>query len=480
MRVSATTDDPIATDADTIAVAIADGAGIDAGGVDTTTLTALLESGEAQTSHGHLALAHAEGRRWLLVGLGGLAELDAERARTAAAAVVARTRELGAARLCWRLPGQVADEVAAGLVEGTLLAAHRFDRYRSAPSGDRALSEMTVSADRDLTATVSRSVVLAEAVNRARELQNAPANEMTPTALAAHAQALDGVAVEVEGREQIEARGMGAFAAVARGSDEQPALITLRYEPEAGADAPLLALVGKAVTFDSGGITLKPGAGMSDMKFDMSGGAAVLEAIGAIAQLRLPIRVLGVVGAVENMPSGHAMRPGDVLRTMQGTTIEVISTDAEGRLVLADCLAHAVALGAERIVDVATLTGAVVTALGSSFAGLMSNDDDWAAEVAAAGERSGELVWRLPFHPEFDELIKGRTGDVLNRAPKAGSITAAALLRRFVGDVPWAHLDIAGTGWDLGRPYAAKGGSGFGVRLLVELAEALAAAGTRR
>jgi leucyl aminopeptidase len=207
----------------------------------------------------------------------------------------------------------------------------------------------------------------------------------------------------------------------------------------------------------------------------MSGGAAVIEAIGAIARLGLPIRVLGVVGAVENMVSGRAMRPGDVLRTMQGTTIEVVSTDAEGRLVLADCLAHAVALGAERIVDVATLTGSIVAALGSTFAGLMSNDDEWAAELVAAGARSGELLWRMPLHPEYDELIKGRTGDVLNQSPKAGAIGGAALLRRFAGDVPWAHLDIAGTSWDLGRAYAAKGGSGYGVRLLIDLAEAVAA-----
>jgi leucyl aminopeptidase len=217
---------------------------------------------------------------------------------------------------------------------------------------------------------------------------------------------------------------------------------------------------------------------MSEMKFDMSGGAVVLEATSAIARLGLPVRVLTVVGATENLPSGRALRPGDIVRARTGTTIEVLNTDAEGRLVLADCLAHAVEQGAERLVDVATLTGAITSALGSTMAGLMSNDDAWAAEVAAAGERAGELVWRLPLHPEYAELIKGRYADVANavESRKAGSVTAAEFLRRFVGDVPWAHLDIAGVSDDAGRAYASKGGSGFGVRLLVELARANAGA----
>jgi len=476
MHVSATTADPTATGADTIVVGITDGGAV-AHDLDGAPLTALLEAGEARPAFGHLALAHAAGRRWLLAGLGAAGELDAERARTLAANVLGRAQEIGTEHLCWVLPAGAGAEIAGALVEGTILAGYRFDRYRSAPPESRAPNMLTISAAGDVAAPVARAVVLAAAANRARDLQNTPANDMTPSRLAEHARALDGVAVEVEGRAQIEQRGMGAFAAVARGSDEEPALITLRYEPEVPAPGtPLLAFVGKAVTFDSGGISIKPTRGMSEMKFDMSGGAAVIEAIGAIAQLGLPIRVIGVVGAVENMLSGRAMRPGDVLRTMQGTTIEVISTDAEGRLVLADCLAHAVALGAERIVDLATLTGAIVAALGATYAGLMSNDDAWAAEVAQAGDRSGELLWRMPLHPEYDELIKGRTGDVLNQSPKAGAIGGAALLRRFVGDVPWAHLDIAGTSWDLGRAYAAKGGSGYGVRLLVDLAESVARA----
>jgi leucyl aminopeptidase len=298
---------------------------------------------------------------------------------------------------------------------------------------------------------------------------------MTPTALGQHARELaeeiDGLEVVVEGRDGIVARGMGAFAAVAQGTDQEPALILMRYEGPS-ASGPTLGFVGKAVTFDTGGISIKPSAKMSEMKFDMSGGAAVIEATAAIARLGLPVRLVSVIGATENMPSGHAVRPGDIVRAMNGTTIEVNNTDAEGRLVLSDCLAYALEQGAERIVDLATLTGAILVALGSTYAGLMSNDDAWAGNVQAAGDATGELVWRMPLHPEFADMIKGQYGDIDN-APegrKAGSVTAAEFLKRFVGETPWAHLDIAGTAWDLGRPYAAKAGSGFGVRLLVELA----------
>ena len=264
---------------------------------------------------------------------------------------------------------------------------------------------------------------------------------------------------------------MGAFAGVARGSHEEPQLITLRWSPE-GATGPRLGWVGKAVTFDSGGISIKPAARMHDMKFDMSGGAAVLEATGAVARLGLAVDLVSVIGATENLPSGHAVKPGDILRAKTGTTIEVTNTDAEGRLVLADCLAHAVELGAERLVDLATLTGAIVTALGTTHAGVMSSDDGWCAEVVAAGARAGELLWRLPLHPEYAKLIEGRYADIVNSTEhrRAGSITAAEFLKRFTGDVPWAHLDIAGVAWDTDKPYAAKGGNGFGTRLLLELA----------
>jgi leucyl aminopeptidase len=475
MNATATTAAPKDTDADTVILGVFEDEGVPHD-LEDGTLSALLDRGEAKRKFRHLAVAHGAGRRWIVVGLGKRADFDSERARVAAATAYGRASELGASVLCWEVPHHVDDAVAGALAEGTLLAAYRFDRYRSKADDEPRPERLLVSAHHDVSGAVDRAAVVAEAANTARDLQNTPANDMTPTALAEAAAALDGVEVEVEGREQIEARGMGAFAAVARGSYEDPQLITLRYEPPA-ARGPHLGLVGKAVTFDSGGISLKPGNKMSEMKFDMSGGAAVIAAIGAIARLGLPIRVTGVVGATENMPSGRSMRPGDVLRAMNGTTIEVINTDAEGRLVLADCLAHAVALGAERLVDVATLTGAIVVTFGDTYSGLFSNDDAWAAEVAAAGERTGELAWRLPLHAEYDDLIKGSYGDIVNavESRKAGSITAASFLKRFVGDVPWAHVDIAGAAWDTGRPYAPKGGSGFGVRLLTDLAGALAA-----
>jgi len=479
MNVSATTSAPVETAADTIVVGVFEGKNV-AHDIDAGALQALLESGEGKRAFKHLAMTHAAGKRWLLVGLGKRDDFDAERARVLAALAANRAAEFGAKSLCWEVPHHVGDDVVGALVEGTALETYRFDHYKT-PAEDEEdrppppLGELILSAHNEIDAPVTRAAVIAEAVNAARTLQNTPSNDMTPTRLgqraAELAAGLDGLEAKIESRLEIIGRGMGAFAAVAKGTDEEPALITLRYD---GPDAtgPVLGFVGKAVTFDTGGISLKPGAAMSEMKFDMSGGAAVLEAIGAIARLRLPVHLIGVIGATENMPSGHASKPGDIVRAMNGTTIEINNTDAEGRLVLADCLTHAVALGAERVVDLATLTGAIIVGLGSTFAGLMSNDDDWAATVEAAATATGELAWRMPLHPEFAELIKGRYAD-LDNAPevrKAGSITAAEFLKRFVGETPWVHLDIAGTAWNLGRTYAEKGGSGFGVRLLVELA----------
>jgi leucyl aminopeptidase len=472
VRVRATTVAPPETGADTIAVGVFDGERIahDVDGV----LQGLVESGEARTGLRKLAVAHAGGHRYVLVGLGKRDDFDAERARVAAAAVVGRARELGTRSLCWEVPHHVE---APGFVEGTVLAAYEYRAYKTGDDDGQPLEELVVSAHHDTTADVERAAVAAEAANACRDLQNAPANELTPTALAQRARALPGVEVEAWGRAEIEAAGMGAFAAVAQGTREEPQLITVRYDPP-DVTGPLLGLVGKGVTFDSGGISIKPAQKMSEMKFDMSGAAAVLEATGAIARLGLPARVVTVIGATENLPSGRAVKPGDIVRTKTGTTIEVLNTDAEGRLVLADCLAHAIDQGAERLIDLATLTGAIVTTFGNTYAGLFGSDDRWCAEVEAAARRSGELVWRLPLHAEYDELIKSRYADIANavEARKAGSITAAQFLRRFTGDVPWAHLDIAGTASENGKPYTPKGGAGFGVRLLVELAGANAGA----
>jgi leucyl aminopeptidase len=478
MRAEATTSAPADTGADTIAIGHFEGEPI-AHDVEDGLLQALVDSGEAKPGLRKLAVTHAGGKRYMLAGLGKRESFDAERARVAAASVARRARELGTRTLCWELPHHVGDAEAGGFVEGTLLAAYRYRAYKTKPDEDGGIEQLALSAHHDVSEAVQRATVGAVAANAARDLQHAPSNVMTPTRLAerAHelAAELGSLTVETMGRAEIEAAGMGAFAGVARGSDEEPQLITMRYAPEDAA-GPVLGLVGKAVTFDSGGISLKPGTKMSEMKFDMSGGAAVLEATGAIARLGLPLRVVTVIGATENMPSGHALKPGDIVRAKTGTTIEIINTDAEGRLVLADCLAHAVDLGAERIVDFATLTGAIVTTFGDTHAGLFGSDDAWCEAVAEAGARAGELVWRLPLHADYAKAIEGRYGDIVNAVEtrKAGSIVAAEFLRKFTGDVPWAHVDIAGTAWDTGKAYAPKGGTGFGVRLILELAARVA------
>ena len=465
MRVTATTDAPGATEADTIVVGVFEDEGIahDHGGV----LQALVDSGEARRGLRKLAVTHAEGRRYVVAGLGARSAFGPEQARVAAATVVGRAKELGARTLCWEVPHHVSDAHVGGLVEGTLLAAYTYREFKAADKD--ALEALILSAHHELDP--SAAVAGAQATNRARDLQNRPANVLTPTALAERAAQLEGVRVEVLDRAGLESAGMNAFAAVARGTEEEPRLITITYAGD-GASGPHLGFVGKAVTFDSGGISIKPAAKMHEMKFDMSGGAAVLEAVGAIAALKLPVRVTGVVGATENLPDGRAMKPGDIVRAKSGVSIEINNTDAEGRLVLADCLAHAIDAGAERLVDLATLTGAMVVALGRTYAGLLSSDDEWAAQVQSAGERAGEPSWRLPLHAEYDEMIKGRYADIVNSTVdrSAGGITAAQFLKRFTGDVPWAHLDIAGTAYDNKKPYTPAGGAGFGVRTLIELA----------
>ena len=434
---------------------------------------------EALAGFQKLSLLHPERPgRALVVGLGKRETSDPERIRLAAAVAAKRAAELDASSLAWLLPAGDDDGATAdALVTGTILAGYRFDRFKStdddAPPPAR-IESLTLLAAEDVAAAAEAARVCAEAQNRARDLQSLPANFATPSFLSRRARELashhEGVSAEVLGREEIAAKGMGGLVAVSQGSEEEPKLIVLRYA--GGGDGPTLGFVGKGVTFDTGGISLKPSASMQEMKMDMSGAAAVLEAVGAIAELGLPLNLIAVVPATENMPSGTAIKPGDVITQYNGVTVEVNNTDAEGRLILADALAYAVELGAERIVDIATLTGAVLMALGSTYAGLVCNDDELAGEVEAAGRETGELVWRLPLHPEYLELMKGTVADLTNAATKrkAGTITAASFLAEAIGDTPWAHVDIAGTAWDVGRPYTGADASGFGVRLLVELA----------
>ncbi len=473
MNVEASTAEPLAVDADTVALGVFEGEDLswDPGG-----LADLLASGEASRKFKRVAVGHAEGRRFLLVGLGERARFDAERARAAAAVAHRRAREVSTKALCWAVPRDASPDVAAGLVEGTLLHAYRFDRYT--PREDsRALERLILSAPDDLAEPVREAAIITAAVNRARDLGNTPANDLSPAALADYAEELAGrygFRAEILDGAAIRERGMGAFAAVAQGSQQDPRLIRLDYDGAQAGGAPRLGFVGKAVTFDSGGLSLKPARSMHEMKFDMCGGAAVIEAVAALAELKAPVRVLAVVGATENLPSGTAVKPGDVVRALDGTTIEINNTDAEGRLVLGDCLTYAIREGAERIVDLATLTGGVVTALGHTYAGLMANDEDWARAVEKASARTGELVWRLPLHEDFAEMVKGRVGQLTNLPARTGasSIVGGEFLHHFVGDTPWAHLDIAGTAYDVRRSYLDRAATGYGVRLLVALARA--------
>jgi leucyl aminopeptidase len=426
-----------------------------------------------------LALLHPdEPWRGIVVGLGKREEFEPERARVAAALVAQEAAKIEAASLAWLLPESGDDAATAeALVTGTILAAYRFDRFRSADPAEpppTRIESLTLLGPSEVAGGAEAARVCAEAQNRARDLQSLPSNVATPSYLAARAEEIaagsDAVSVEVLGRAEIAAKEMGGLVAVSQGTAEEPKLMVLRYT--GGGSGPTLGLVGKGVTFDTGGISIKPSAAMHEMKMDMSGAAAVLEAVGAIAELGLALNLIAVVPSTENMPSGTAIKPGDVITQYNGVTVEVNNTDAEGRLILADALAYAVELGAERIVDLATLTGAVLVALGSTYAAVISNDDDLAAAVEGAGRTTGELVWRLPLHPEYKELTKGTVADLTNASAKrkAGTIYAGSFLEEFVGETPWAHVDIAGTAWDVGRSYTGNDASGFGVRLLVELA----------
>jgi leucyl aminopeptidase len=466
---------PEDTAADTRVVGLFEGEAL-----DDRRLQALVDLGEAKPGLKKVAVAHEDApgggqRRVLIAGLGKRDEFDAERARVAAAAAAARAKELGAVSLSWAAPE--GEGVAGALVEGTLLKLYSFDRFKSSGENDSSdgVESLEIAGPGVDEEEAERARVVTEATNAARELQNLPSNVATPSFLAERAAEIasehESLEVELLDREAIVARGMGAFAAVAQGTYAEPRLIVLRYRP-GGASGPHLGYVGKAVTFDTGGISIKPSAKMQEMKFDMSGGAAVIESTGAIARLGLPVALTAVVPATENMPSGRSVKPGDIVTAMNGKTIEVNNTDAEGRLILADALAYAVEQGAERIVDLATLTGAILFALGHTYAGLWSNDDAWYEQVQAACSATGELGWRMPLHPDYLELTKGTYADLQNAAEQrvAQSNYAAEFLRQFVGETPWVHVDIAGTAWGTPRNYVGKGASGFGTRMLVELA----------
>ncbi|HSK10577.1 MAG TPA: leucyl aminopeptidase, partial [Vicinamibacterales bacterium] len=369
---------------------------------------------------------------------------------------------------------------------GATLAEFDPGRYKTTEQDRRVPPALTLiwpsaaEAERPvIEGAAARGRLVAACANIARELINEPGNLLPPRLLAERAAAIaqgTGLSVEVLDDRRIADLGMGLLAGVARGSQEPPCLIVIEHAPRTAPAGPVLGLVGKGVTFDSGGISIKTSAGMDRMKDDMAGGAAVIASLRAIALLDLPIRVVGVVPAVENMPSGNAVKPGDVLRGASGRTVEVIDTDAEGRLILGDALWYARERGATHLVDLATLTGACTVALGKTTTGLFGRPDDWAGRVGSLAEECGERCWRLPLVDDYRELLKSEIADTTNVGGRhGGAITAALFLEAFAGDVPWVHLDIAGTAWnDEARPYMPKGPTGVGVRTMTALAAALA------
>jgi leucyl aminopeptidase len=456
----------------------------------------LLTSGEYKSAANETVLVHAPAgfatKRLLLVGLGKAAtangtgpSISALRRAAGTAARFARTR--GLRDLTIALPESLVEatdhEAARAIVEGVFVADFDPDTYRSDRT-DLSLGSLTLVANERIDTALAQTgldegVILGEAQNFARELINEPGNVLTPTELGKRAQAMaqeTGLACEVYSTEKLRELGMGAFLGVAQGSYEPPALIVLRYEPadaaSHGKSNIMLGLVGKAITFDTGGISIKPADGMEKMKYDMAGGAAMLGAMRAIAQLKPNVRVLSVICSAENMPSGRAYRPGDVLTAMSGKTIEVINTDAEGRLVLADGLHYAKQLGATHLIDAATLTGAVSVALGLHNAGVFSNNEETYEKFVAGLTTSGEPFWRLPVTAEYREQIRSHIADLMNTGGRyGGASTAAAFLHAFVGDTPWLHLDIAGLAWlDDAKAWQSKGPSGVGVRSIVEWA----------
>jgi leucyl aminopeptidase len=451
---------------------------------------AVLASGEYKAGANEMLLLHAPAglaaRRLLIVGLGKQGKIKVEKVRNAAGAAVRFAKPRGIRAVVFALPET--DLLAPGpsaraAVEGALVGDYDPDTYRSERE-DKSVQSFTLAAVASMDqaavqAAFAEGVVIAESQNFTRVLVNEPGNKLTPTMMGQRAAAMAsevGLGWEVHSTEKIKELKMGAFWSVAQGSEEPPALIVLRYEPEGVTEGPVLGLVGKGVTFDSGGISLKPGQDMEKMKYDMAGGAAMLGAMRAIALLKPKVRVLCVVCATENMPDGKAQKPGDVQTAMPfsadqpGKTIEIINTDAEGRLVLADGLTYARQLGATHLIDAATLTGACVVALAMVNAGVFSNDEDAYAKFNAALETSGEKFWRMPLGDEYAEMIKSDIGDIKNTGGRwGGASTAAEFLKVFADETPWIHLDIAGLAWvEDSRPYIAKGPSGVGVRSILE------------
>lgn len=498
MKVSTSGSSPLTATADLLAVMVPkppvlDGVGAQLDKALDGRLSRLIASGEVRGAVGAVTLVHTEGtsvraKRVALAGVGSAVAAGRDEVRSAAGAVARAASAARAPRIAFACDGTRLEpaELARCIVEGTVLGGYRFDRYRTQNRDDlppvpRSLTLLT--RERSTGAAARRAELVATATNRARDLQNTPPNDMGPEQLVARARELARgnrtLRAEALDERRMAAKGMGAFLAVARGSARPARLIVMRYTPTRAPRQKdvVLGLVGKGLTFDSGGYTLKPGRAMVGMKYDMSGAAAVIEATAAIAELGLPVKVITVVGTTDNMIDTNAFMVDEVVKASNGKTIEINNTDAEGRLVLADCMHHARTLGVTHLVDIATLTGGVTSALGDYFGGIMGRDQGWVDRLLDAGERSGDHLWQLPLHETFRRYFRSDIADMANSSTYGMAVSgyAARFLQEFAGDGPWAHLDIASIA-DLTRPRGdefGKGGTGFGVRLLVELAESL-------
>ena len=451
--------------------------------------TGLLTSGEYKASPNETVLLHSPAglaaKRLLIVGLGKKGKSTVHAVRNAAGTAVRYTKPRAIRELTIGVPEAVAESgvtlaaeaSARAVAEGAFVGNFDADTYRSERK-DVSVQSLTVAAparadQSTIRAAFNEGVVIGESQNFTRTLVNEPGNKLTPTVLGERAAQMAsevGLKSEVHSTDKLHELKMGAFWSVSQGSAEPPALIVLKYEPEGVTDGPVLGLVGKGITFDTGGISIKPADNMEKMKYDMAGGAAMIGAMRAIALLKPKVRVIGIVCAAENMPDGKAQKPGDVQTAMSGKTIEIINTDAEGRLVLADGISYARSLGATHLIDAATLTGACVVALGMINGGAFSNDDATFEKFQSALATSGEKFWRMPLADEYYDMIRSDIGDIKNTGGRwGGAITAAEFLHAFAEDTPWIHLDIAGLAWiEENKPFIAKGPSGVGVRSILE------------
>ncbi len=424
--------------------------------------------------------AKLKAKRLLLLGGGKAKGFSAFDLRRVAGAAVRTLKSRGLRSFAMLAPeaGLKAEDAVKAIVEGAFVGNFDPDYYKS-DRKDQKIDALTVVARGDQTKlqqAMDEARIIGESQNFTRDLVNEPSNRMTPTILADRAKKMAaevGLKCEVYGADKIKELKMGAFWSVAQGSDEPPALIILRYEPAGAPEKPVLGLVGKGITFDTGGISIKPADGMEKMKYDMAGGATMIGAMRAIALLKPKVKITAIICATENMPSGKAQKPGDVQIAMSGKSIEIINTDAEGRLVLADGLYYARQLGCTHLIDAATLTGAVVVALGSINAGIFANDEPMYDRFSQALDKAGEKMWRMPLDDEYKEIIRSNIADIVNSGGRyGGAITAAMFLKEFAEDTPWLHLDIAGTAWtEEQKPWIAKGPSGIALRSLVEFAK---------